>query len=98
MNRNKTDYKSKNDLIMQLINQGENIGIEPVIGTTYEFYKTKNGYRIAQLVHNKIDLDVKYHWNIITTLLAKFQLDEWCKKNPPLTLIDRHQKSLIEFI
>ena len=98
MNRNKTDYKSKNDLIMQLINQGEDIGIEPVIGTTYEFYKTKNGYRIAQLVHNKIDLDVKYHWNIITTLLAKFQLDEWCKKNPPLTLIDRHQKSLIEFI
>ena len=98
MNRNKTDYKSKNDLIMQLINQGEDIGIEPVIGTTYEFYKTKNGYRIAQLVHNKIDLDVKYHWNIITTLLSKFQLDEWCKKNPPLTLIDRHQKSLIEFI
>jgi hypothetical protein len=50
------------------------------------------------LVNNKIDLDVRYHWDIITKLLNKFQLDDWSKKTPPLTLIDPKQKSLMEFI
>ena len=98
MNRNKKDYKSKNDLIMQMIIQGEEIGLQPEIGTTYSYYKTKNGYRIEQLVNSKIDLDVKYHWDIITKLLNKFQLEDWSRKNAPLTLIDPKQKSLMEFI
>jgi len=98
MNRNKDDYKSENDLIVQMITQGEEIGINPEIGTTFSYYKTKNGYKIEQLVHNKVDLDVKYHWDVITKLLKKFKLDDWCKKNPPLTLIDSKQKSLMEFV
>jgi hypothetical protein len=81
-----------------MIKQGEEIGLQPEIGTTYTYYKTKNGYRIEQLVNNKIDLDVRYHWDIITKLLNKFQLDDWSKKTPPLTLIDPKQKSLMEFI
>ena len=98
MNRNKEDYKTENDLIVQLIKQGEEIGIIPTIGTSFEYYKTKSGYRIEQLVKNKIDLDVKYHWDIITKLLNKFKLEDWGKKNPPLTLIDIHQKTLMEFV
>ena len=98
MNRNKEDYKSENDLIVQMITQGEEIGMNPEIGTTFSYYKTKNGYKIEQLVSSKVDLDVKYHCDVITKLLKKFQLDDWCKKNPPLTLIDSKQKSLMEFI
>ena len=98
MNRNKEDYKTENDLIVQLIKQGEEIGIIPAIGTSFQYYKIKSGYRIEQMVHNKIDLDVKYHWDIITNLLNKFQLEDWTKKNPPLTLIDIHQKTLMEFV
>ena len=98
MNRNKEDYKSENDLIVQMITQGEEIGIKPEIGTTFSYYKTKNGYKIEQTVSSKVDLDVKYHWDVITKLLKKFKLDDWCKKNPPLTLIDSKQKSLMEFI
>jgi len=98
MNRNKDDYKSANDLIVQMITQGEEIGINPEIGTTFSYYKTKNGYKIEQLVHNKVDLDVKYHWDIITKLLNKFQLEDWSRKNAPLTLIDPKQKSLMEFV
>jgi len=30
--------------------------------------------------------------------LNKFQLEDWTKKNPPLTLIDIHQKTLMEFV
>ena len=53
---------------------------------------------VEQLVNNKIDLDVKYHWDIISSLLNKFQLEDWVKKNPPLTLIDRKQQTLMEWI
>ena len=83
---------------LERLNQGEEIGIIPAIGTSFQYYKTKSGYRIEQMVHNKIDLDVKYHWDIITNLLNKFQLEDWTKKNPPLTLIDIHQKTLMEFV
>ena len=47
---------------------------------------------------DKSELDVKYYWDIISRLLEKFSLKTWIKKNPPLTLIDRKQQSLMEWL
>ena len=44
------------------------------------------------------DIDIKYHWNIISNLLQKFDLAQWVNKKPPLTALDRKQQSLLEFV
>ena len=98
MNRPFEEYKSENDLMVQLIKQGLDIGITPHVGNTYAYFKTKDGYRIEQVVDNKTDIDVRYHWNIISSLLQKFKLDSWVKKDPPLTIIDDKQQSLMDYI
>jgi len=98
MNMPYEDYKNENDLMVQLIRQGLDIGITPIVGNTYSYFKTKDGYRISQIVKNKSDIDVRYHWNIISSLLQKFKLDEWVKKDPPLTIIDDKQRSLMDYI
>ena len=67
-------------------------------GTRYSYYKTKSGYTIQEMVKDKSELDVKYYWDIISRLLDKFSLKTWIKKNPPLTLIDRKQQSLMEWL
>ena len=36
--------------------------------------KTKEGYKIEQLVESKTDLDVTYYWDIVSRLLDKFGL------------------------
>ena len=98
MNQPYEDYKNENDLMVQLIRQGLDIGIKPIVGNTYSYFKTKDGYRISQIVKNKSDIDVRYHWNIISSLLQKFKLDEWVKKDPPLTIIDDKQQTLMDYI
>jgi len=98
LNRKFTDYKSETDMMIPLVKQGIEIGIEPEIKTTYEYYKTKDGYRIEQLVESKTDLDVKYYWNIVSKLLDKFGLKHMIKKDVPLTLLDKKQKSLMEWV
>ena len=85
-------------MMIPLVKQGIEIGIEPEIKTTYEYYKTKDGYRIEQLVESKTDLDVKYYWNIVSKLLDKFGLKHMIKKDVPLTLLDKKQKSLMEWV
>ena len=98
LNRKFTDYKSETDMMIPLVKQGIEIGIEPEIKTTYEYYKTKDGYRIEQLVESKTDLDVRYYWNIVSKLLDKFGLKHMIKKDVPLTLLDKKQKSLMEWV
>jgi hypothetical protein len=44
------------------------------------------------------DIDIKYHWNIISNLLQKFDLSQWVNKKPLITVLDRKQQSLLEFI
>ena len=51
-----------------------------------------------KLIFPYLELDVKYYWDIISRLLEKFSLKTWIKKNPPLTLIDRKQQSLMEWL
>ena len=85
-------------MMITLATQGESIGIKPLPMTTYEYYKTKDGYRIAELTEGKSELDVKYYWDIVSRLLDKFGLKHLVRKNPPLTILDKSQKSLMEFV
>jgi DNA polymerase elongation subunit (family B) len=98
LNRKIEDYKSTTDMMINLANQGTKVGIQPQIRTTYNYYKTRDGYRIKEIVESKSELDVKYYWDIVSTLLDKFGLKHMVKKNPPLTLIDRKQQTLMEWI
>jgi len=98
LNRKFEDYKSETDMMIPLVKQGIEVGIQPEIRTTYEYYKTKDGYRIKEIVKSKTDLDVSYYWNIVTKLLDKFGLAHYVKKKPPLTLLDRSQQSLMEWV
>ena len=98
LNRPIEDYVSETDMLIGLTEQGKAMGIEPLEGTRYSYYKTKSGYTIQEMVKDKSELDVKYYWDIISRLLEKFSLKTWIKKNPPLTLIDRKQQSLMEWL
>ena len=98
LNRKLTDYKSTTDMLIKLAEQGVGVGIQPEIRTTYNYYKTKDGYRIKEIVESKSELDVRYYWDIVSNLLNKFSLSSYIKKNPPLTLIDRKQQSIMEWI
>ena len=98
LNRPLNQYVSETDMMIGLAEQGKSIGIEPLEGTTYRYYKTGSGYTIQELVKDKSELDVRYYWDIISNLLRKFQLDVWVKKKVPITIIDKKQKSLMEWI
>ena len=98
LNRKFEDYKSETDMMIPLVKQGIEVGIQPEIRTTYEYYKTKDGYRIKELVKSKSDLDVQYYWNIVSKLLDKFGLAHTIQKKAPLTLLDRKQQSLMEWV
>jgi hypothetical protein len=78
--------------------QGKEIGIEPSEGTTYFYVKTKEGYRLESMVKSIDEIDIRYYWDTISTLLHKFQLVEWVRKKPPLTVLDNKQQSLMEWI
>jgi len=98
MGRSKDAYKSQTDLILKLIEQGEGIGIEPTEGTTYFYVKTKDGYRLETLVKNIDEIDMRYYWDTISGLLQKFDLTGWVKRRPPITLLDKKQRDLMEWI
>ena len=98
MHRKKEDYKSETDLILKLISQGESIGISPSEGTTFYYVRTKDGYKLKELVKNVDEIDIFYYWDTISVLLQKFSLTEWVKKKPPLTLVDKKQQSLMEWM
>ena len=98
LNRKLEDYVSTTDMMITLAEQGKTVGIEPRPRTQYDYYKTKDGYRIKELVKSKTELDVRYYWDIVSGLLSKFGLEREIKKNPPLTILDKSQKSLMEWI
>jgi len=98
LNRKIEDYKSTTDMLLTLAKQGVEVGIQPEVRTTYDYYKTKDGYRIKEIVESKSELDVRYYWDIVSNLLDKFSLSSYIKKNPPLTLIDKKQQSIMEWI
>ena len=98
MNQHLSDYKSENDLVVQLARDGAKIGMEVGPGTTFTYYKTIDGYHIEHFVKSKDNIDIKYHWNIITSLMKKFSLQQWIKKKVPLTVLDKKQQSLMEFV
>jgi len=83
---------------VQLANQAKELGMDVRPGATFSFYKTNSGYKLDQNVDDKKEIDVVYHWNMISGLLEKFGLKEYVKKKPPLTVIDKSQKSLLEFV
>jgi len=98
MHRKKEDYKSETDLIINLINQGEVIGMNPTAGTTFFYVKTNTGYKLESTVDSLDEIDITYYWDTISNLLRKFGLGSYIKKKPPLTLIDKKQKSLMEWV
>jgi DNA polymerase I len=98
MNQKLSEYKSANDLVVQLARDAAKIGMEVGPGTTFMYYKTMDGYHLEQFVKSKDDIDIKYHWNIITSLMKKFSLERWVKKKVPITVLDKNQQSLMEFV
>ena len=98
MGRAKDAYKSQTDLILKLIEQGEGIGMTPSEGTTFYYVKTREGYKLESMVKDVDEIDITYYWDTISTLLQKFTLQEWIKKSPPLTLLDKKQQSLMEWM
>ena len=98
LNRKLKDYKSETDMMIGLAEQGESIGIKALPMTTYEYYKTKDVYKIKELTGGKSELDVRYYWDIVSRLLEKFGLKHLVRKHPPLTILDKKQRSLMEFV
>ena len=96
--RKREDYKSETDLILTLMDQGKEIGIVPSEGTTYYYIKCKEGYKLESLVEDIDEIDIRYYWDTISTLLQKFQLTEWVRKKPPLTVLDKKQQSLMDWM
>ena len=98
MNQKLEDYKNANDLVVQLATKAQGIGQEVKVGSTFYYYKTNSGVELEGYVDTIDDIDIKYHWNIISNLLQKFDLVQWINKKPPLTILDRKQQSLLEFV
>lgn len=98
MNRNIGDYVGENELVVQLAKQGEKLGMRTGPGTTFYYYKAKDGYLLEESVESLNQIDIKYHWDIINNLLKKFGLETWIRKKPDITVVDRNQQSLLEFV
>ena len=54
------DYVSETDMLIGLTEQGKAIGIEPLEGTRYSYYKTKSGYTIQEMVKDKSDFRKRF--------------------------------------
>jgi len=97
-NKGYDDYKTETDLTVQLMNLGKQIGMEPAEGTTYFYAKTKEGYRLKEQIKSIDEIDITYYWDTVSNLLKKFGLQDYVKKKPPLTMLDKKQQSLAEWI
>jgi hypothetical protein len=77
------EYSNKNCLQMQLYRQALTLKMEPVPGTSFEYYKSVNGYMLSQNKSNAPP-DHKYYGSIVKRILKLFD------KNPK-------ERSLSEF-
>ena len=98
MNREMNEYKTENDLIMQLAREAIKINMKLSPGTQFSFYKTNEGYKLMEQVKDLTELDVRYHWDVINNLLHKFGLEHYITKKPPITVVDKKQRQLLDFI
>ena len=98
MNREMSEYKTQNDLIMQLAREALKINMKLSPGTQFSFYKANDGYKLMEQVHSLNEIDVRYHWDVINTLLQKFGLENHITKKPPITVMDKKQRQLLDFI
>jgi len=98
MNRGYDDYKSDTDLMVNLMNQGIVMGMQPTEGTTYFYARCKEGFVLKESINNIDAIDMRYYWDVVSNLLIKFGLKEYVKRKPPLTMLDKKQKSLAEWI
>ena len=98
MNRGYDEYKSDTDLTITLSNLGIEIGIDPSVGTTYFYAKTKEGYKLKETIKSIEEIDITYYWDTISNLLTKFNLKDMVKKKPPITLLDKSQQTLAEWV
>jgi len=98
MNREMNEYKTENDLIMQLAREAIKINMKLSPGTQFSFYKTNEGYKLMEQVKDLTELDVRYHWDVINNLLHKFGLEHYITKKPPITVMDKKQRQLLDFI
>tara|TARA_Y100001963_G_scaffold146264_1_gene220976 strand:+ start:14 stop:2248 length:2235 start_codon:yes stop_codon:yes gene_type:complete len=98
MNREMNEYKTENDLIMQLAREAIKINMKLSPGTQFSFYKTNEGYKLMEQVKSLNEIDVRYHWDVINNLLIKFGLKSYVTKKPPITVMDKKQRQLLDFI
>ena len=98
MNRGYDEYKSDTDLMVNLMNQGIVMGMQPTEGTTYFYARCKEGFVLKESINNIDAIDMRYYWDVVSNLLIKFGLKEYVKRKPPLTMLDKKQKSLAEWI
>ena len=98
MNRELNEYKTENDLVMQLAREAMKINMKLAPGTQFSFYKTNAGYKLMEQVEHLDEIDIKYHWDMISNLLKKFGLTHYVRKKAPLTVKDRKQRMLLDFI
>ena len=92
------EYKTENDLIMQLAREAIKINMKLSPGTQFSFYKTNEGYKLMEQVKSLNEIDVRYHWDVINNLLIKFGLESYVTKKPPITVMDKKQRQLLDFI
>jgi len=98
MNKEIADYKTENDLIVQLAREAQKINMKLAPGTQFSFYKTNEGYKLVEQVKHLDDIDIKYHWDMVSSLLQKFSLSDYMKRKPPITVMDTKQRQLLDFI
>jgi hypothetical protein len=98
MNRGYDEYKSDTDLMVNLMNQGKIMGIIPNEGTTYFYARCKEGFVLKESISTIDAIDMRYYWDVVSNLLMKFGFKEHIKRKPPLTMLDKKQKSLAEWI
>ena len=66
---------SETDLILTLMDQGKEIGIEPSEGTTYFYVKTKEGYKLESLIKSIDEIDIRYYWDTINPVEYDMQIE-----------------------
>ena len=98
MNRGYDEYKSDTDLMVNLMNQGKVMGMQPSEGTTYFYARCKEGFVLKESIATIDAIDMRYYWDVVSNLLMKFGLNEHVKRKPPLTMLDKKQRSLAEWI
>ena len=57
-------------MVVQLANKAKENGMDVRPGVTFSYYKTTEGYKLESLVEDIGEIDIVYHWNMISGFLS----------------------------